>query len=93
MIQKFKKWLTTSTVRSKYNLFRIVIICEVILIIALTCLICQNASLKKDIKNLQEVNLLNLDIINTIHDPIEQKYATNERGVILDENYIPQSQR
>jgi hypothetical protein len=92
MIQKFKKWLTTSTVRSKYNLFKIVIICEVILIIALTCLICQNASLKKDIKNLQEVNLKNLDIINTIHDPMPED-SINDRGVILDENYIPQSQR
>mgnify|MGYP003118060396 CR=1 FL=1 len=92
MIQKFKKWLTVGTVRSKYNLFKIVVIGEVILIIALVCLICQNVSLKKDIKSLEEINLKNLDIINTIHDPISED-SINDRGVILDENYIPQSQR
>ena len=92
MIQKFKKWLTVGTVRSKYNLFKIVVIGEVILIIALVCLICKNISLKKDIKSLEEINLKNLDIINTIHDPLPED-SINDRGVILDENYIPQSQR
>jgi len=92
MIQKFKKWLTVGTVRSKYNLFKIVAIGEVILIIALVCLICQNISLKKDIKNLEKVNLANLDIINTIHDPMPED-MTNYKGIVLDENYIPQSQR
>jgi len=93
MIQKFKKWLTTGTVNSKYNLFKFAIICEIILIIALTACICSNMSLKKEIKDLKEINanneLLLLEWKGTHITPL----VTNDRGVVLDENYIPQTRR
>ena len=54
MIQKFKKWLTVGTVGSKFNLFRFVIIGELILVIGLVVCICNNSSLKKERDALQE---------------------------------------
>ena len=54
MIQKFKKWLTVGTVGSKFNLFRFVIIGELILVIGLVVCICNNSSLKKERDTLQQ---------------------------------------
>ena len=61
MIQKFKKWLTVGSVNSKFNLFKLAIIGELILIILLVIVICNNISLKKDIKNLEKVNDRNIE--------------------------------
>ena len=93
MIKQFKKWLTVGTVNSKYNLFKFAILSELILLIALVICICSNISLKKDIKNLEKVNdhnqMLFLKWQGTLNTPPD----TNDRVVILDENYIPQTKR
>ena len=58
MKQQFKKWLTVGSVNSKFNLFKIAILGEIILIIALTICICkinslsiENDTLKEKIEN------------------------------------------
>tara|TARA_R100001463_G_scaffold136072_1_gene200579 strand:+ start:623 stop:865 length:243 start_codon:yes stop_codon:yes gene_type:complete len=70
MIQKFKKWLTVGTVGSKFNLFRFVIIGELILIILFIIVLCNNISLRKDIKNLKEVNDRNIEIIEHYNENV-----------------------
>jgi len=70
MIKQFKKWLIVATVNSKFNLFRFAIIGELILVIALFIIICNNISLIKDIKNLEKVNNLNIEIIKQYNEDI-----------------------
>lgn len=70
MTEKFKKWLTVGTVNSKFNLFKFIIAGELILIIALVITICSNISLKRDIKNLEEVNDKNVSIIEHYNENI-----------------------
>ena len=74
MIQQFKKWLTVGTVNSKYNLFRFAIIGELILLILLIIVICNNISLRKDIKNLEKINDLNVEIIHKKSDDSTVEY-------------------
>jgi hypothetical protein len=70
MIQKFKKWLTVGTVGSKFSLFKFIIIGELILIILFIIVLCNNISLRKDIKNLKEVNDRNIEIIEHYNENV-----------------------
>tara|TARA_R110001592_G_scaffold7094_1_gene40025 strand:- start:4488 stop:4730 length:243 start_codon:yes stop_codon:yes gene_type:complete len=70
MIKQFKKWLTVGTVNSKYNLFKFAILGELILLIALVICICNNISLKKDIKNLEKVHDKNIEIIQQYNENV-----------------------
>ena len=70
MIQQFKKWLTVGTVNSKFNLFKLAIIGELILIILLVIVICNNISLRKNIETLEEVHDRNVEIIQQYNENI-----------------------
>jgi hypothetical protein len=72
MIQKFKKWLTVGTVTSKFNLFKFIIIGELILIISLVVCICNNHSLKKERDALQQ----QIDNQAMILEHIDEKVLT-----------------
>ena len=70
MIQQFKKWLTVGTVNSKFNLFKLAIIGELILIILLVIVICNNISLRKNIETLEEVHDRNVEIMQQYNENI-----------------------
>ena len=86
MIQKFKKWLTYGTVKSKYNLVKIALLIELILLIAIIVCLCKISNLKQENKELREQVSKTIIIDDmSISDPI-----------IMDDpdyEYIPQTQK
>tara|TARA_R110002020_G_scaffold29814_13_gene94222 strand:+ start:642 stop:932 length:291 start_codon:yes stop_codon:yes gene_type:complete len=90
MIQKFKKWLTTSTVRSRYNLFKIALLGELILLIAIIVCLCKISNLREQNKELKE------QMTETVYDVIEYENIVIHEDFHTDDpefEYVPQTQK